>query len=203
MIPKTNEKVLAVYDAVWALIDEGKDIYKMKVADITARAGIGKGTAYEYFRSKEEIVGNAIQYELYQQYLMLSKRLEEQQTFKDALHHCFVWLEENKDRRQFTMQLLRKMGIPGDPEEIVSVSKEVQCGTQLSQKVLEKLVELGYRDGTIPRNISVKLASLQILSQLLGFFVFQEMGNPRGEDEISIIKEYLYHNLEKCFCQEG
>ena len=37
-----NEKVLAIYRAVWKLIDEGNDISRVKVADITAKAGIGK-----------------------------------------------------------------------------------------------------------------------------------------------------------------
>ena len=47
-----NKKVMAMYQAVWKLLDEGKDLHKLKVSDITECAGIGKGTAYEYFRSK-------------------------------------------------------------------------------------------------------------------------------------------------------
>ena len=41
------------------LVNEGQDLTKLKVGDITAKAGIGKGTAYEYFSSKEEIVEKA------------------------------------------------------------------------------------------------------------------------------------------------
>ena len=40
-----NEKVLAMYRAVWQLLDEGRDLHKLKVSDITECAGIGKGTA--------------------------------------------------------------------------------------------------------------------------------------------------------------
>ena len=47
------EKVRLLYEAVLAMVTNGWDINRMKVSDITAQAGIGKGTAYEYFSSKE------------------------------------------------------------------------------------------------------------------------------------------------------
>ena len=53
------EKVRLLYEAVLAMVTNGWDINRMKVSDITAQAGIGKGTAYEYFSSKEEIIANA------------------------------------------------------------------------------------------------------------------------------------------------
>ena len=56
------EKVLAMYRAVVDLINEGNDIRVLKVSDITGRAGIGKGTAYEYFSSKEEIISSSVLY---------------------------------------------------------------------------------------------------------------------------------------------
>ena len=47
LICNPPKKVLAMYGAVIDLINEGCDINTLKVADITTRAGIGKGTAYE------------------------------------------------------------------------------------------------------------------------------------------------------------
>ncbi len=49
-------KVLLMYDAVQQLIGEGCSVSQIRVSSITERAGIGKGTAYEYFDSKEEIL---------------------------------------------------------------------------------------------------------------------------------------------------
>ena len=42
------EKVRLLYEAVLAMVTDGWDINRMKVSDITAQAGIGKGTAYEW-----------------------------------------------------------------------------------------------------------------------------------------------------------
>ena len=48
------DKMRLMFEAVSELIRQQRDISTIKVQDITTEAGIGKGTAYEYFSSKEE-----------------------------------------------------------------------------------------------------------------------------------------------------
>ena len=55
-------KVKAMYEAVLELFASGRELGTLKVSEITAKAGIGKGTAYEYFSDKEEMIGRAICY---------------------------------------------------------------------------------------------------------------------------------------------
>ncbi len=55
-------KVKAIYQAVFELFVEGADLNSLTVSEITKKAGIGKGTAYEYFSDKEEMIGRAICY---------------------------------------------------------------------------------------------------------------------------------------------
>lgn len=62
MEEKLSPKVEALYRAVMELLLEGRQIRKMKVSEITEKAGIGKGTAYEYFESKEELLVDALNY---------------------------------------------------------------------------------------------------------------------------------------------
>ena len=53
LIQDPSQKVLAMYQAVIEFIDGGCDRpIQLEVADITGRAGIGKGTAHEHFSSK-------------------------------------------------------------------------------------------------------------------------------------------------------
>ena len=54
------DKMRLMFEAVSELIRQQRDISTIKVQDITTEAGIGKGTAYEYFSSKEEIIGKYI-----------------------------------------------------------------------------------------------------------------------------------------------
>ena len=62
MEEKLSPKVEALYKAVMELLLEGREVRKMKVSEITEKAGIGKGTAYEYFESKEELLVDALDY---------------------------------------------------------------------------------------------------------------------------------------------
>ena len=57
-----TEKEISVFGGVMALSKEGKKIYNITVQDIAKAANVGKGTLYEYFSSKEEIIMNALMY---------------------------------------------------------------------------------------------------------------------------------------------
>ena len=57
-------KEKAIYQAVLALLEEGADLNSLTVSEITKRAGIGKGTAYEYFSDKEEMIAKALFYNI-------------------------------------------------------------------------------------------------------------------------------------------
>lgn len=57
MTPDTRkERETALYEAALRLIAKGVNPTAMKVQQIADEAGIGKGTVYEYFASKEEIL---------------------------------------------------------------------------------------------------------------------------------------------------
>ena len=45
--PAYPPKVTAMYEAVLDLFASGRELTTLKVSEITAKAGIGKGTAYE------------------------------------------------------------------------------------------------------------------------------------------------------------
>ncbi|MGN0962864.1 MAG: TetR/AcrR family transcriptional regulator, partial [Clostridia bacterium] len=57
LLPKESR----ILEAAAELIGENHHaIRTLKVADIANRAGVGKGTVYEYFSSKEEIIQKAV-----------------------------------------------------------------------------------------------------------------------------------------------
>lgn len=114
-------KVLLMYNAVQQLIGEGRSISQIRVSSITERAGIGKGTAYEYFDSKEEIlVGAFIFYvrslsERVKQPLLALGSLREQVNYifddmdrESHRKYCFVhFVHEVTDNSQF-IQMVRE-----------------------------------------------------------------------------------------------
>ena len=68
---KLPEKKAAVFRAVLGLLRQGRPLGDLKVSEIAEAAGIGKGTVYEYFPSREELLRDAMQYSRAQGFLEL------------------------------------------------------------------------------------------------------------------------------------
>ena len=95
---KLSPKVKALYEAVEELIFENIDVKEIKVSDITERAGIGKGTAYEYFRNKEEIISSAMLYHIDLICRQMIEKLEELKDFPKTMQLllCRVRMRKSK-----------------------------------------------------------------------------------------------------------
>ena len=89
-----SDKVERLYEAVRTLLEEGKSVNTLTVSEITERAGIGKGTAYEYFKSKEEMIAKAILYGRNNVTRKLQERLATFADFQDKYREIFNWMEE-------------------------------------------------------------------------------------------------------------
>lgn len=87
-------KVLRMYNAVIQLIEEGEDVSGIRVSTITDRAGIGKGTAYDYFDTKEDLVACAVVFHIQRVFRLLEQELEKRKSFEEQLS----WLLEEMDR---------------------------------------------------------------------------------------------------------
>ena len=69
------EKKELLYSAVLRLIAAGKPVDGLKVSEIASEAGIGKGTVYEYFTSREELLAGAVEYGKRREYEALVRGL--------------------------------------------------------------------------------------------------------------------------------
>ena len=54
LVNEYSEKEISIFKGIMDLLNQGYRIHEMKVADIAAAAGIGKGTVYEYFATKKK-----------------------------------------------------------------------------------------------------------------------------------------------------
>ncbi|MDR2888308.1 MAG: TetR/AcrR family transcriptional regulator, partial [Lachnospiraceae bacterium] len=71
-----SPKIEALFRAVDQLMSSGADINSITVSQITTLAGIGKGTAYEYFTNKEELIAGALLYKLSSICLEIQEEME-------------------------------------------------------------------------------------------------------------------------------
>ena len=89
------DKVMKMFDAVLELVSEKAELTSLKVQDITTRAGIGKGTAYEYFDSREDIILFALLYDYSKKIQRLQQRFQKQDSFQEQCYLVMDWLVEN------------------------------------------------------------------------------------------------------------
>lgn len=90
-----SPKVLATYQAVIELFMEGADLSSLTVSEITARAGIGKGTVYDYFANKEEMLAGALCYEMETACSELYERMRTKENLYEKMEQLLFDMERH------------------------------------------------------------------------------------------------------------
>ena len=88
-----EEKRTLLFAAVWALLEQGRSPSDITIAQVAQNAGIGKGTVYEYFSSKEELFAQAIASSWIQQIEQM-ERVEQSLHFQPRFYALFAQAEE-------------------------------------------------------------------------------------------------------------
>ncbi len=192
-----NEKVLSLYQAVIDLIEEDADINGMKVADITNRAGIGKGTAYEYFSSKEEMIVEALMFDMERQLRQIYELLLVKKSLKEQIYGVFEWLERSFGKRS-TTQFFK---ITSNSYEIQNslhqefIKEKGNC--QLLDSILNLIIEQGKKEGCIRKEIPGTHVYMIFVSNFISFFIF--LGHEEQIEDVNreSTKEFLYQNMMK------
>lgn len=146
------EKEMLMYQAVIDMVQEDWDINGITVSDITKRAGIGKGTAYEYFSSKEEIIVKALLYDTYIHIKEIETLLSSDKNYSDKFNQILDYLEENIGQTKGIGNLLKLfMGaydISGSIRtEFNRIHEEIVCPAGYLEKMIDAFMLQGYEEG--------------------------------------------------------
>lgn len=142
----SNEnKEIAIYNAVSELLAEGYILSNLTISEIAAAAGIGKGTIYEYFNTKEELLRRAITFHLKQELAEMQQQIEQHDHFKDRLYALFRFIDQY---RTCSISLLR-MVIPDITlQEVMKVKQEEVAAFQhFITNLLDEFLERGRQEG--------------------------------------------------------
>lgn len=104
-----SPKEKAIYQAVIELFRGGADLNSLTVAEITGKAGIGKGTAYEYFSDKEEMIAKAVFYHTEEFCDELYRQVEKEQTLTEKINLMLRRLEEEITETNCIFRLIHAM----------------------------------------------------------------------------------------------
>lgn len=194
------EKVLQMYKAVYQLIIDGEDMSVVTVSRITQKAGIGKGTAYDYFDSREEIIVCAI--------VCLIRRLSEElctdlrklPDFAAQIEYLLdkIELEFGKQKCfwRFVHLLLDTSGISRQLKQ--KIEKE-QLEQYLPLYSLRVVLQEDMDKGQLRPDLPVDYAVYSVCAKMAAYMAYINNGSCSREDPKQW-RAYIFRGLMDEFC---
>ena len=165
-----SEKEILIFNGVTKLINEGVRLHAIKVSDIAEAAGIGKGTIYDYFKSKEDILKKAL---LYSMEIGISKVLSKIHGVDGFKNKCYILFEITeicvRDYQSAANPLFSSIS-PYEFNELINKDIEwVDERDRLLRDIVKSLVILGIKDGLIKEQDDKEYAVTVFVSVVMGF----------------------------------
>lgn len=193
---KNSPKVEKMFDAVISLISEGADINTIKVSDITDRAGIGKGTAYEYFKTKEEIIVKAILYDMESILVKVDQELEKCSGFREKLECVLEWIEKNFNGSHSFAPFLNIY--QGSYQISASLKTEMMRHLNGYECVMQHgrtLMEEGIREGVLQKELPMSMMTSLFTASLAAFLFFLNWPEKEEEATNAKMKAFICDNF--------
>lgn len=203
MSRKYAEKELLIFYGFKKIITDNSNIENIKVSDIAKAAGIGKGTIYEYFKSKDEIIARSIIYNFKIDIINTIEAIKEVSTFKEQCNHLFYY---SISSGKFIFPSLRILYNQVIPKELNSILQEdfeeiLELKTQL-YNLLDYVINTGIDENIINKDLSRDYQRYVLISSSMGIINkinanhFQQI-NLSDDDSINTQKNFAYTMILK------
>ena len=196
-------KVTAMYRAVSTLLREDKDISEMSVSMITGLAGIGKGTAYEYFDSKEEIIVCALLYEIRTVTEQASHQIQTCPDLETQIHRMLLLVEEHSQCVDAIMAFLHLLTdrILHLLQLTLTFLPVSACKALLQHKVvLFQTIDSARAKGELREDIPLSYITNALLARMISYLMYQchHIGNDMPPEEMRrLVTESIMNELCK------
>lgn len=165
-----SEKEILIFNGVMKLMNEGVNIHTIKVADIAKSVGIGKGTVYEYFKSKDELLEKSL---IYCMNLSLNKAIEKIDNANGFKEKIYTMLEIAKcNVQEFNSGngfLFSNMGTCEFAYLMKSENKEFKYRENIINKSIEDVISVGIEEEVIKCQRDKEYEKMVIKSAIIGF----------------------------------
>ena len=174
------------------LLEQG--INSLTISHIAKTAGVGKGTIYEYFENKEDIVFEIITTFIVEHEKRLSELASTQIPTKEKLFKFFYLLfEDELVRKQLKVyKEFLAISLSSEPEEMLEFSQ--RCHDRFTM-ILTQILESGRDTGEIVENKLIHESSLILFAT--GLIVDSRLYDFDVEKEIYKFLEMLLPSHEK------
>ncbi len=174
------------------LLEHG--INSLTISQIAQTAGVGKGTIYEYFENKEDIVFEIITTFIADHEKKLLALVTEPIATKEKLFHFFYFLFEDEVARKHlkVYKEFLAISLSNEPEEMLLFSEECQ-GKFIF--ILNQIIESGRASGEIERSMPISTSSLLLFAT--GLVVDSRLESCDIQKEIHLFLDMLLPLTQK------
>lgn len=190
-------KVKAMFEAVLELFASGRELSTLKVSEITSKAGIGKGTAYEYFSTKEEMIVGAIEYEAAKHFHKILCLMEEGQSFSEIIFKGLDMLEAANEKYHglaVLEKILQDSTMTGSAllKEVQKHKRQCELCYHCSQRLM-----LLARDSGITQETTHWKVWGAILSQYVIYAFYLSHKEMLPDIDKEEVRDFVYQNIMK------
>lgn len=164
-----KERETALYEAALRLIAKGVNPAAMKVQQIADEAGIGKGTVYEYFASKDEILQGMALYCFDTEIARIAVLMEPCTTLQELEDAVMAYLQDLSGNRMGTYQVIASS--IGARENLRGMDECVQALREVLHRTIAALRQKGEINPALPDDY----CDLALLSAAAGGLIGRAM----------------------------
>jgi len=164
-------------------------IKNLTISQIAKTANIGKGTVYEYFKNKEEIVFEIMTTFIAEYEKNLSEIVSEETSIKKKLFHFLYFAFENEEsRRQLTLyREFIAISMTSETDEMIDFN--IQCRKKFAD-ILGQILKEGIEKGELPPEIEELISTILLFA--LGLIVEVHTATLDPKDEITRFLDTLF-----------
>lgn len=172
-----------------------KGYYRFKISDISDDLDIAKGTIYNHYSSKEELLFKLIYPKLRNLKISLSEIVNMENTFEEKFR-LFIKEAINSDYHQFVLASFPDMSV-------LFQNKNKDKMDAIQGEIIEEFISilrLGIKEGIVNEDISLDYLSHQILSSinpLLYSILVNETEKMTEEEFIEDVTNFLFNGLRR------
>lgn len=168
------EKVLLIYRAVLQLLEEGVDLTNLKVSDITRKAGIGKGTAYDYFDSKEDILVYALLFFIENLAERAVAGIWESENLINRLSYVFNSTELKTGESVCMLRFVNLILEPSKTGQLLreKVREREQCGQCMPILIGRQIIEQGIASGELREDLPVGYMVYVLVTKFIAYQIY-------------------------------
>lgn len=192
MSKEYSSKEIAIYKAVVELFEEGADLNNLTVAEITGKAGIGKGTAYAYFSDKEEMIAKALFYNSESFCKQLYKGMCKEKDLNAKVNYVLLKIEQQIPKADCIFRFINMMSDNSTiSKRIRDIVKEVISAKMSAVNIVKKVLEDEFKDRETPSEDKMEYLALSVYSKLLCYAMVLKEDKYKQEEERRTMRELI------------